>query len=346
MSAAFRVSQARMLLIALEGLLELQVPLPPRRVSSRETTLLISLRVAREELDQALSLLRSPTFHTVSLNNSRYRSYDMADGSRKLESKKARAAAKKTDDEFAKKLLSDFDAQPAQITNEQLDAIEADFLGLGKRRSRRAALAAQAMSGIELTKAVTGDRETALAFTVAEISITEYASHLREFADMMKSASARIGIALCSREDMRELYAEAENSKQEVGLPRPAAAKDDEEFVNAPPSAGKNSFALRIRDDSMVNTGPGFSFPLDSIIIVDPSGDAHPGDHVIVKLSTAREPIFRMLDSDGQQRFLKPLNPRYPTTPVPADARIVGVVISVQTETWHAPKRQRAPVAA
>jgi hypothetical protein len=76
MSAAYRVYQARMLLVALEGLLDLQVPLPPRRVGSREATLLTSLRVARQELDQALSLLnaRSPTFHTVSLNHSRYRS--------------------------------------------------------------------------------------------------------------------------------------------------------------------------------------------------------------------------------------------------------------------------------
>jgi hypothetical protein len=57
MSAAYRVSQARMLIVALEQLLELRVPLPPRRVNSREATLLTSLRVAREELDHALALL-------------------------------------------------------------------------------------------------------------------------------------------------------------------------------------------------------------------------------------------------------------------------------------------------
>ena len=39
-SAAYHVGQARMLLIALEELLELQVPLPPRRVSSQAVTLL------------------------------------------------------------------------------------------------------------------------------------------------------------------------------------------------------------------------------------------------------------------------------------------------------------------
>jgi hypothetical protein len=49
---------------ALEELLELQVPLPPRRVNSREATLLTSLRVARHELDEALELLtKNSAFH-------------------------------------------------------------------------------------------------------------------------------------------------------------------------------------------------------------------------------------------------------------------------------------------
>ena len=65
MSAAYRVGQARMLIVALEELLQLQVPLPPRRVNSREATLLTSLRVARQELDAAIELLTVKTsdFH-------------------------------------------------------------------------------------------------------------------------------------------------------------------------------------------------------------------------------------------------------------------------------------------
>jgi hypothetical protein len=65
MSAAYRIGQARMLIVALEELLELQVPLPPRRVSSREATLLTSLRVARGELDAAIALLtvKTSAFH-------------------------------------------------------------------------------------------------------------------------------------------------------------------------------------------------------------------------------------------------------------------------------------------
>jgi hypothetical protein len=51
------VVQARMLLVALEELLELQVPLPPRRLNSRDATLLTSLRVTRQEVDEALEVL-------------------------------------------------------------------------------------------------------------------------------------------------------------------------------------------------------------------------------------------------------------------------------------------------
>jgi hypothetical protein len=50
-SAAYRVAQARMLIVAFEELVELQVPVPPRRVSSQAVTflnvVLTSFRVAR-----------------------------------------------------------------------------------------------------------------------------------------------------------------------------------------------------------------------------------------------------------------------------------------------------------
>jgi SOS-response transcriptional repressor LexA len=45
---------------------------------------------------------------------------------------------------------------------------------------------------------------------------------------------------------------------------------------------------------------------------------------------TAEEAIFKQLEFDGEQYFLKPLNPRYPTMLMPADAKIAGVV----TGTW------------
>jgi SOS-response transcriptional repressor LexA len=77
--------------------------------------------------------------------------------------------------------------------------------------------------------------------------------------------------------------------------------------------------------------GP-LSFPAESIIVVDPNILATPGDPVVVKLRDAQEVAFRMFEFDGSEYSLKPLNSRYPVAPMPADARVIGVVISVQVQ--------------
>lgn len=107
----------------------------------------------------------------------------------------------------------------------------------------------------------------------------------------------------------------------------------DGELINAPPSASTSAFALRVRGDSMVNTAGALSFPAESIIVVDPNIPAVPGYPVVVKLVDAAEAVFKIYEFDGKDYFLKPLNPRYPIVPMPADARVIGVVISVQLET-------------
>jgi SOS-response transcriptional repressor LexA len=109
--------------------------------------------------------------------------------------------------------------------------------------------------------------------------------------------------------------------------------RSDAEYVNAPPSASDSAFALRVHGDSMVSAAGGLSFPAESIIVVDPNIRAMPGYPVVVKLKDAKEVVFKIYEFDGHQYFLKPLNPRYPIVPLPADARIIGVVISVQLET-------------
>jgi hypothetical protein len=133
-------------------------------------------------------------------------------------SKSTNRATKSHDDAVADKFFHSFDTQPAPITSEQCDQIEADFLGLSKRRSRRAALGTLARSGSQLTETVADDRETAVAMARAAICISDYASNMREFADMMESASTRIKVALCVRPDMQALLKEAEamDSGEEV----------------------------------------------------------------------------------------------------------------------------------
>lgn len=85
----------------------------------------------------------------------------------------------------------------------------------------------------------------------------------------------------------------------------------------------RHTFALRVHGDSMVGEGPD-SFPDGSILIVEPEMEAQPGDYVVA-LNGADETTFKLLVKDGDELFLKPLNPRYPTQPL-GHARIIGVV--------------------
>lgn len=93
---------------------------------------------------------------------------------------------------------------------------------------------------------------------------------------------------------------------------------------------------LRVMDDSMVRRGGEFSFPPDSTIVVDLTAKAMPGDPIVVALANEGR-IVRRLASDGEQYFLEPLNPRYPTVPMPDDAKILGVVVEVHVRTNYVP---------
>lgn len=85
------------------------------------------------------------------------------------------------------------------------------------------------------------------------------------------------------------------------------------------------AFCLRVRGDSMV-TPDGGGFPEDTIIAVEPKLAAQHGDYVVVRFTHSNEATFKQLVIDGPFKFLKPLNPRYNTFPVPADAVLCGVV--------------------
>jgi SOS-response transcriptional repressor LexA len=99
----------------------------------------------------------------------------------------------------------------------------------------------------------------------------------------------------------------------------------------------KDSFALSVRGDSMVCTTGDMSFPELCIIIVDPDIRPVVGHHVVVRLKDASNHMFRLLDQEGDTLVLRALNPKYPTRPLPADARILGVVIAKQIQLCLAP---------
>jgi hypothetical protein len=111
----------------------------------------------------------------------------------------------------------------------------------------------------------------------------------------------------------------------------PAAVSGASAMIEGEPDLSGNSFALRVRGDSMVDPG-GKSYPDGCLIVVDPTREAKSGDRIVVRLATAEEAVFKQYEFDGAQYLLKPLNPRYPIIPMPADAKIVGVVVMSQIQ--------------
>lgn len=66
----------------------------------------------------------------------------------------------------------------------------------------------------------------------------------------------------------------------------------------------KQSFATRMNDSSMEPL-----FPKNCILILDPEKEPTDRSYVLVKFNENRSYIFRQILIDGEDRFLKPLNP-------------------------------------
>lgn len=85
------------------------------------------------------------------------------------------------------------------------------------------------------------------------------------------------------------------------------------------------AFAMRVEGDSM-EAPSGVSFCNGAIIVVDPELPAKNGAYVLAKQNGSSQVAFKQFIIDGNRRFLKPLNPRYPITEITPQAIICGVV--------------------
>lgn len=100
---------------------------------------------------------------------------------------------------------------------------------------------------------------------------------------------------------------------------------DAEEWLPAIQSLGPHAYALRVKGDSMT-AAHGLSYPEGVIVFVDPDAPVTNGCRVIAKLPSSDAATFKVYAEDAGQRFLKPLNPQYPTIPMTPDMQLCGVV--------------------
>lgn len=101
-----------------------------------------------------------------------------------------------------------------------------------------------------------------------------------------------------------------------------------EEWVPSFKNVGTHGYALRVKGDSMVAPFPNQkSYPEGTIIYVNPEKPVTNGCKVIAKIEGTEEATFKIYSEDGGKRFLRPLNPQYPTIEMTEGMVICGVVI-------------------
>jgi SOS-response transcriptional repressor LexA len=99
---------------------------------------------------------------------------------------------------------------------------------------------------------------------------------------------------------------------------------DTEEWVTTESRGGKNSFALKVRGDSMEPL-----IPNGSIIIVDPDVEAINQSIVVARQNHDSEATCKRYVIDGEKKYLKPENHQYKAIDLLEDAVISGVVKQV-----------------
>ena len=116
-------------------------------------------------------------------------------------------------DEFAEKITALAECKGPALTVEDMDAVERVWET--HMPMRRCALAMMTKPFSWLTQKVETDRDFAL--TVAEVhrALSEGAGFYQMVANLMEQALAQTMLALCTREDMDALIAEAEAANKE-----------------------------------------------------------------------------------------------------------------------------------
>lgn len=133
------------------------------------------------------------------------------------------------------------------------------------------------------------------------------------------------------------------------------AGKWDEEQIPQPDfkrlytshKVSKKSFWLKVDGESMVSSS-GPSFPKGTYILVDPEVKPSQDCFIIAKRLSSRAATFRRYIEDSGVRYLRPLNPNWPTQFEEFDGEygIIGVVVELRlmlTNQNNTPNTQTTP---
>lgn len=90
-----------------------------------------------------------------------------------------------------------------------------------------------------------------------------------------------------------------------------------------------DAFWLEVEGDSM--TAPmGLSIPEGTFVLFDTGREPLNGSLVIAKLTDDNEATFKKLIIDGNEKYLRGLNPSWPMKPINGNCRIIGVGVETK----------------
>lgn len=100
------------------------------------------------------------------------------------------------------------------------------------------------------------------------------------------------------------------------------------EWMETSSGVSEHAFALIVRGDSMTNSSNHRSIQDGAKVVVEPIFDPEQLNRkiVVAMLEGSSEATIKEFIQDGPVKFLKPLNPAYPSMQVNGNCRIVGVV--------------------
>ncbi|MBF0436974.1 MAG: LexA family transcriptional regulator [Magnetococcales bacterium] len=92
-------------------------------------------------------------------------------------------------------------------------------------------------------------------------------------------------------------------------------------WIPVAPKASERAFALKVPDDSMEP-----EFREGEVIIIDPMMVGSHNQFLVAREGTNR-PTFKRFIDHGGQKYLKPMNNRYPMIEVKGELKVCGVVV-------------------
>lgn len=109
----------------------------------------------------------------------------------------------------------------------------------------------------------------------------------------------------------------------------PYTIKDVDMWLESDAHTQGDAFWLQVEGDSM--TAPiGLSIPAGTFVLFDTGREAVNGSLVVAKLTDDNEATFKKLIIDGNQKYLKGLNPQWPMVPVNGNCKVLGVAIETK----------------